>query len=108
MLNKELLMIGDQSYSPVYVSLHFFGGRNSGTDYTWTSPDGTVKSSGVFDERVNIIDTLTCKPNTPVAIHTDDYCGNYTATPPQDITVSEDPDGHNLTFTAFRDVKVYF
>lgn len=73
MLNKELLMIGDQS--PVYVTLSFFGGRNSGTDYLWTSPDGTIKKGGVFDERMDVFETLTCKPNTNVSISTDNYSG---------------------------------
>lgn len=108
MLNKDLLMIGYQSYSPVYVTLEFFGGRNSGTDYTWTSPDGTLKNGGVFDERVDIVETLTCKPNTNLYIRTDNYSGDYTATPPQDITVTEASYGHYLTFTAFRDVVVAF
>lgn len=108
MLNKELLMIESQSYSPVYVTLEFFGGRNGGTDYTWISPDGTKKQSGVFDERVDIVETLTCKPNTTVSISTDSYSGDYTATPPQDITVSEEFYKHHLTFTAFRDVVVAF
>lgn len=108
MLNKELLMVQSQSYNPVYVTLEFFGGRNSGTDYTWTSPDGTTKQGGVFDERVDIIETLTCKPNTTVSIRTDNYSGDYTATPPQDITVAEASYEHYLTFTAFRDVDVTF
>ena len=108
MLNKALLMIGSQSYSPVYVTLEFFGGRNSGTDYSWISPDGTRKQSGVFDERVDIVATLTCKPNTAVSISTDNYSGDYTATPPQDITVAEEFYKHHLTFTAFRDVVVAF
>lgn len=107
MLNKELLMT--QAELPtVYVTLQFFGGRNSGTDYTWTSPDGTVKNGGFFDERMDIIETLTCKPNTKVSIRTDDYIGNYTATPPQDITVTEASFGRHLIFTAFRDVQVSF
>lgn len=108
MLNKELLMIGGQSYNPVYVTLEFFGGRNSGTDYAWTSPDGTAKQGYAFDERVDIIDALTCKPNTNVSIRTDDYRGDYTATPPQDITVVDESSSTYLTFTAFRDVKVSF
>ena len=108
MLNKELLMIGSQSYNPVYVTLKFFGGRNSGTDYTWTSPDGTVKNGGFFDERMDIVETLTCKPNTTVSIRTDNYSGDYTATPPQDITVTEASYEHYLIFTAFRDVEVTF
>lgn len=108
MLNKALLMIGSQSYSPVYVTLEFFGGRNSGTDYSWISPDGTRKQSGVFDERVDIVETLTCKPNTTVSISTDNYSRDYTATPPQDITVTEEFHKHHLTFTAFRDVVVAF
>lgn len=108
MLNKELLMIESQRYNPVYVTLQFFGGRNSGTDYTWTSPDGTKKQSGVFDERVDIVETLTCKPNTTVSIRTDSYSGDYTATPPQDITVVDTTPSTYLTFTAFRDVTVVF
>lgn len=108
MLNKELLMLGGQSYSPVYVTLRFFGGRNTGTDYTWTSPDGTLKNGGVFDERVEIVETLTCKPNTKVNIRTENYRGDYTATPPQDITVTEASYEHYLIFTAFRDVEVSF
>lgn len=107
MLNKELLMMQTE-LSPVYVTLSFFEGRYSGTEYTWTSPDGTVKTGGFFDERRDVVDTLTCKPNTTVTIRTDDYRGNYTATPPQDITVSEGSSGHNLTFTAFRDVEISF
>lgn len=108
MLNKELLMLRGQSYSPVYVTLRFFGGRNTGTDYTWTSPDGTLKNGGVFDERVEIVETLTCKPNTKVNIRTENYSGDYTATPPQDITVTEASYEHYLIFTAFRDVEVSF
>ena len=81
MLNKELLMIQSQSYNPVYVTLRFFGGLNGGTDYSWISPDGTKKQSGVFDERVDVVETLTCKPNTTVSISTDNYSGDYTATP---------------------------
>lgn len=108
MLNKDLLMIESQSYNPVYVTLQFFGGRNGGTDYSWISPDGTRKQSGVFDERVDIVETLTCKPNTTVSISTDNYSGDYTATPPQDITVTEEFYKHHLTFTAFRDVVVAF
>lgn len=107
MLNKELLMLETELPS-VHVTLEFFGGRNSGTDYTWTSPDGTLKNDGVFDERVNIVATLTCKPNTNVYIRTDNYSGDYTATPPQDITVTEASYEHHLTFTAFRDVTVVF
>ena len=107
MLNKELLMLEAES-PPVHVTLKFFGGRNSGTDYTWTSPDGTLKSSGVFDERVDIVETLTCKPNTKVNIRTDNYSGDYTATPPQDITVTEAAYEHYLIFTAFRDLEVTF
>lgn len=106
MLNKELLMIQTE-LPPVRVILMFYGGCNSGTTYTWTSPDGTVKNGGVFDERVDIFLTLTCKPNTTVFISTDDYRGDYTATPPQDITVVDDS-SINLSFTAFRDVTVYF
>lgn len=108
MLNKALLMIGSQSYSSVHVTLQFFGGRNSGTDYFWTSPVGTTKHNRVFDERVDIVETLTCKPNTTISISTEDYSGDYTATPPQDITVEEEPYRHRLTFTAFRDVTVAF
>lgn len=106
MLNKELLMIQTE-LPPVHVTLKFFGGRNSGTDYTWTSPDGTVKTRGVFDERVDVVETFTCKPNTTVAISTDSYSGDYTATPPQDITVIEGSQTY-ITFTAFRDVTVVF
>lgn len=108
MLNKELLMIENQSYNPVYVTLQFFGGRNSWTNYSWISPDGTAKFGGAFDKRVDIVETLTCKPNTDVYILTDDYSGDYTATPPQDITVTEESYKHYLTFTAFRDVVVAF
>lgn len=107
MLNKELLML-DTELHPVYVTLKFFGGRNSGTDYTWTSPDGTLKSGGSFDERVYVVETLTCKPNTNVSIRTNDYSGDYTATPPQDITVAEESYESYLIFTAFRDVTVIF
>lgn len=107
MLNKELLMT-QAELPPVYVTLKFFGGRNSGTDYTWTSPDGTLKSGGVFDERRDIVETLTCKPNTSVSIRTDNYSGDYTAIPPQDITVDEAAYEHYLIFTAFRDVEVTF
>lgn len=92
---------------PVRVTLGFYGGHNSGTDYTWTSPNGTVKNSGVFDEREHVVVTLTCKPNTIVSIRTDDYSGDYTATPPQDITVVDGSLTY-LTFTAFRDVTVVF
>ena len=106
MLNKELLML-ETELPPVHVTLQFFGGRNSGTEYTWTSPDGTKKHSGVFDERVDIVETLTCKQNTIVSIDTDNYRGNYTATPPQDITVDRESSTY-LTFTAFRDVTVVF
>lgn len=106
MLNKELLML-ETELPPVHVTLKFFGGRNSGTDYTWTSPDGTVKTSGVFDEHVDIVETLTCKPNTIVSIRTSSYSGDYTATPPQDITVDTTSSTY-LTFTAFRDVTVVF
>lgn len=106
MLNKELLMIQTE-LPPVHVTLEFFRGRNSGTNYMWTSPDGTVKNSGVFDERVDVVETLTCKPNTTVAISTDNYSGDYTAIPPQDITVFDGSPTH-LSFTAFRDVTVVF
>ncbi len=106
MLNKELLML-ETELPTVHVTLKFFGGRNSGTDYMWTAPDGTVKTGGVFDERVNVVETLTCKPNTIVSIHTDNYSGDYTATPPQDITVDVTSSTY-LTFTAFRDVTVVF
>ena len=106
MLNKELLMIQTE-LPPVHVTLKFFGGRNSGTDYTWASPDGTVKTGGVFDERVDVVETLTCKPNTSVSIRTDNYSGDYTATPPQDITVDVTSSTY-LIFTAFRDVEVSF
>ena len=108
MLNKELLMVQSQSYNPVYVTLEFFGGRNSGTDYAWTSPDGTAKQGYVFDALVEIVRTLTCKPNTKVNITTENYSGDYTATPPQDITVVDESSSTYLTFTAFRDVKVSF
>lgn len=108
MLNKDLLMIGGQSSGPVHVTLQFFGGRNSGTNYTWTSPDGTVKNGGVFDERLYITEKLACKPNTQVYISTEDYSGDYRAIPPQDITVVEESNEHILTFTAFRDVDVIF
>ncbi len=108
MLNKELMMIGSQSSGPVHVTLQCFGGRNSGTDYLWTSPDGTIKKGGVFDERMDVVETLTCKPNTNVSISTDNYSGDYTATPPQDITVIEADGRHYLTLTAFRDVVVTF
>lgn len=107
MLNKELLMLQSAELPPVHVTLEFYGGQNSGTNYTWVSPDGTVKSGGFFDERLDIVDTLTCKPNTDVAIFTDDYSGDYTATPPQDITV-QDGSPTILSFTAFRDVRVVF
>ena len=106
MLNKELLMIQTE-LPPVHVTLGFYGGRNSGTDYMWVSPDGTLKTGGVFDERMNVVETLTCKPNTIVSIRTDDYGGDYTATPPQDITVDV-TSSTCLTFTAFRDVTVVF
>lgn len=100
-------MIGDQSYSPVHVTLGFYGGRNSGTYYSWTAPDGTVNTRGVFDERMDVVETLTCKSNTIVSIRTDNYSGDYTATPPQDITVDVTSSTY-LTFTAFRDVTVVF
>lgn len=45
MLNKELLML-ETELPTVRVTLKFFGGSNSGTDYTWTSPDGTLKTGG--------------------------------------------------------------
>lgn len=106
MLNKELLML-ETELPPVHVTLRFYGGRNSGTDYMWVSPDGTVKTAGVFDERVDVVKTLTCKPNTIVSIHTDNYSGGYTATPPQDITV-DITSSTSLIFTAFRDVTVVF
>lgn len=92
----------------VRVTLKFFGGQNSGTDYTWISPDGTVKNGSFFDERMDVVETLTCKPNTDVHIRTEDYRGDYTATPPQDITVADESYEHFLTFTAFRDVTVVF
>lgn len=112
MLNKELLMIqtalpSKPELPTVHVTLKFYGGRNSGTDYTWVSPDGTLKTSGFFDERMDVVETLTCKPNTKVNITTEDYSGKYTATPPQDITVDITSSTH-LTFTAFRDVTVVF
>lgn len=106
MLNKELLMIQTE-LPPVHVTLMFYGGQNSGTDYTWVSPDGTVKTGGVFDERMDVVETLTCKPNTIVSIRTSNYSGDYTATPPQDITVDITSSTY-LTFTAFRDVTVVF
>lgn len=106
MLNKELLMIQTE-LPPVRVTLEFYGGHNSGTNYTWTSPDGTAKSGGVFDERMDVVETLTCKPNTIVNISTDSYSGDYTATPPQDITVIDGFPTY-LSFTAFRDVTVVF
>lgn len=106
MLNKELLMIQTE-LPPVHVTLGFYGGHHSGTDYTWVSPDGTLKTSGFFDERLDIVETLTCKPNTIVSIRTDDYSGDYRATPPQDITVTQTSSTY-LTFTAFRDVTVVF
>lgn len=46
MLNKELLMIQTE-LPPVHVVLKFYGEPNSRTDFTWTSPDGTVKTEGV-------------------------------------------------------------
>lgn len=107
MLNKELLMIQTE-LPPVHVTLRFFGGRASGTYFAWTSPDGTSMTDTVFDERVNVVRTLTCKPNTRVNITTEDYSGDYTATPPQDITVVETPTDCDLTFIAFRDVVVAF
>ena len=107
MLNKELLMIQTELTS-VHVTLRFFGGRASGTYFTWTSPDGTSMTDTVFDERVEVVRTLTCKPNTRVNIATEDYSGDYTATPPQDITVVETPTDYQLTFIAFRDVVVAF
>lgn len=107
MLNKELLML-ETGLHPVYVTLKFFGGRGSGTYFKWTSPDGTSKIATVFDEHVEVVRTLTCKPNTKVNITTEDYSGDYTATPPQDITVAETPTAHVLTLTAFRDVVVIF
>lgn len=106
MLNKELLMTQTE-LPPVHVTLEFYGGRNSGTDYMWISPDGTLKNGGVFDKHMIIVEMLTCKPNTTVSIRTDNYSGDYTATPPQDITV-ETTSSTYLTFTAFRDVKVVF
>lgn len=106
MLNKELLML-ETELTPVHVTLKFFGGRNSGTDYSWISPDGTRKTGGVFDERRDIVETLTCKPNTIVSISTDNYSGDYTTTPPQYITVNK-ASSTDLTFIAFRDVTVVF
>lgn len=110
MLNKELLMIQSQSqsYSSVYVTLRFFGGRGSGTYFYWTSPDGTLESATVFDERVEVVRTLTCKPNTKVMITTENYSGTTQLQPPQDIKVVEAPTDFQLTFTAFRDVEVSF
>ena len=107
MLNKELLILETELLPPVHVTLRFYGGRNSGTNYLWISPDGTVKSGGVFDERMDVVETLTCKPNTNVSISTDNYRGDYTATPPQDISVVT-ANSTYLTFTAFRDVTVVF
>lgn len=106
MLNKELLMLQTELPS-VHVTLKFYGGCNGGTDYTWVSPDGTAMEGHVFDERVDVVKTLTCKPNTTVAIRTDDCLGDYIATPPQDITVDMSSTEY-LTFTAFRDVTVVF
>lgn len=106
MLNKELLMLETELPS-VHVTLRFYGGRNSGTNYTWTSPDGTVKKGSVFDERVDVVETLTCKPNTAVDIFTDNYSRDPTATPPQAITVVVSSPTF-LSFTAFRDVTVVF
>lgn len=57
MLNKELLMTQTE-LPPVHVTLGFYGGRNSGTDYAWISPDGTVKTGGVFDERMDVVSAL--------------------------------------------------
>lgn len=105
MLNKELLMLGDQR--AVYVTLRFFGGRNSGTKYMWLSPDGTKQTRSVFDERVDIVETLTCKPNTSVYISTGNYSGNLTVTPPQTVSTVIGPTTY-LSFTAFRDVTVDF
>ena len=105
MLNKELLMLVDQS--PVHVTLRFYGGENTATFYYWTSPDGDDQRDEVFDERENVSVTITCKPNTEVMISTENYSGDYTATPPQDIRVVEGFITH-LTFTAFRDVTVVF
>lgn len=108
MLNKELLMLETELSSvSVRVTLEFYGGRQSGTDYTWTTPDGIVKTAGVFDERLDVVETFTCKPNTVVYIRTDNYSGNYRATSPQDITV-ETTSSTSLVFTAFRDVTVVF
>lgn len=106
MLNKELLMTQTE-LPPVHVTLRFYGGYNSGTDYTWTAPDGTVKTGGVFDERADVVEILTCKPNTIVSIRTAGYSRDYAAIPPQDITV-EVTSSTYLTFTAFRDVTVIF
>lgn len=112
MLNKELLMIQTE-LTPVTVTLQFFGGDNLGTYYTWTSPDGTSRADIAFDEKEDVIRTFTCKPNTMVNITTQVYSGGYTATPPQDITVVEEPTeyqmiNYQLTFKAFRDVVVDF
>lgn len=107
MLNKELLMTQHTELPSVRVTLDFYGGHNSGTGYMWTSPDGTVKLGDVFDERMNVVETLTCQPNTVVSITTDDYSGDYTATPPQDITVVDGSPTY-LSFIAFRDVQVVF
>lgn len=114
MLNKELLMIQTEIQTEiqpelptVHVTLRFYGGQNSGTDYMWTSPDGTEKDGGFFDERMDVVETLTCKPNTEVHIYTDDYSGHYTATPSQYIRVVEGSPTY-LSFKALRDVTVVF
>lgn len=107
MLNKELLMIGDQSSRPVYVTLYVYKGLHSYVAYAWTSPDGTHKQGMVFVGDQDVSKTLTCKPNTPVSIEIEDNSCDYRATPPQDITVVEQPSGQVFTFTAFRDVVVY-
>lgn len=107
MLNKELLMLETELPS-VRVTLRFFGGQNGRTDYAWTSPDGTAKTGEFFDERVDIVETLTCKANTTVAICIDNYSGDYTATPPQDISVAKVYSETYFLFTAFRDVEVTF
>lgn len=108
MLNKELLMIGDQSYSSVSVTLHFYGGLHCGVFYNWISPDGTINQNRVYIQSVDIFRTLTCKPNTTVSLSIESYIVDSRATPPQDITVVEDPDGKQVIFTAFRDVVVDF
>lgn len=100
-------MIGGQSSRPVYVTLYAYSGLHSYVAYAWTSPDGTNKQDRGFVGYQDVSKTLTCKPNTTVFIKIEDNSGNYMATPPQDITVEEQPSGQVATFTAFRDVVVY-